>query len=137
MPIKIKSKNKKTNESNIFNQIKPYIKGVVIGDLFFTIGVIISSLIIYKTDIDSTFVYIIPLIFVFVGAFFCAVNVQKKVGGRGFLTGILSSLPFIVSVLLFVGIILGFKIGVNTLIVVPISILGGFTGGIAAVNKRI
>ena len=73
----------------------------------------------------------------FVGAFFCAVNVQKKVGGRGFLTGILSSLPFIVSVLLFVGIILGFKIGVNTLIVVPISILGGFTGGIAAVNKRI
>ncbi len=137
MPVKIKSKNKKINESKISNKIKPYIKGVVIGNLFFIIGVIISALIICKTDIGSTFIYILPLVFMFIGAFFCGVSVQKKAGGRGFLTGVLSSLPFIASVLLLVSIILGFKMGLNALIVIPIGILGGFIGGIAAVNTRI
>lgn len=137
MPIKIKSKSKKVNENKIFSKIKPYIKGVIIGDLLFMIGVLISSFILYKTDRSSTFIYVIPLGFAFVGAFFCGVSVQKKVGGRGFLTGTLSAFPYAFTILLLVCIILGFKVGVNILLVIPICILGGLIGGITAVNTRI
>lgn len=137
MPVKIKNMNKKANNNKIYNKIKPYIKGAVIGNIIFFIGVMITSLIIYKSDVDSTFVYTIPLVFMFFGAFFCGVSVQKKVGGRGFLTGTLSSLPFIAVVLIFVCAILCFKINFNILTMIPIGILGGFTGGITAVNTRI
>ncbi len=135
MPVKIKSK--KVNENKIFSKVKPYINGVIIGDLLFIIGVLISAFILYKTDSSSTFIFVIPLAFAFLGAFFCGVSVQKKVGGRGFLTGALSSLPYAITILLFVCIILGFKVGVNTLLVIPICISGGFVGGITAVNTRI
>lgn len=137
MPVNIKNKNRKVNDKKLYNKIKPYIKGVVIGNIFFFIGVVISALIIYKSDISSTFVYVIPLVFEFFGAFFCGVSVQKNVGGRGFLIGALSSLPFIATALLFVCVIVGFKVDFNVLIVIPIGVLGGFTGGITAVNTRI
>ena len=34
-------------------------------------------------------------------------------------------------------VIVGFKVDFNVLIVIPIGVLGGFTGGITAVNTRI
>ncbi len=135
MPVKIKSK--KANEHIFYTKIKPYIKGVIIGDALFIVGVLISALAIYKTDSVSSFIYLIPFVFMFLGAFFCGVSVQKKVGGRGFLIGILSSLPLIASVLLFTCIILGFNIGTESLLIIPICLFGGFVGGITAVNTRI
>lgn len=137
MPIKIKNKYKKANENNVYAKIKPHLKGILIGDILFVVGVLISGLIIFKTDSTNLILYYIPYIFMFLGAFFCGVSVQKRVGGRGFLTGILSSLPYLITVLLFVCIILRFNVSVNILISVPVCLLGGFVGGITAVNSRI
>lgn len=137
MPVKIKSKYKKVNENNIYTKIKPYLKGILVGDILFIVGVLISGLIILKTDSTTSFIYYIPYIFMFLGAFFCGVSVQKRVGGRGFITGILSSLPYLITVLILVCIVLRFKISVNLLISVPLCLFGGFVGGITAVNSRI
>lgn len=137
MPVKIKSKNKKANENNLYSKIKPYLKGVVIGDILFIIGVFISGLILFKTEITTTVIYYIPFISMLLGAFFCGVSVQKSVGGRGFLTGILSSVPYLITVLLLICLILKFNVSKNVITIIPICILGGFAGGITAVNSRI
>lgn len=137
MPVKIKSKYKKVNENKNYNKIKPYLKGVFIGDLLFIVGVIICGLILYKSDSTSSFFYYIPYVFMFFGAFFCGISVQKGVGGRGFLIGILSSLPYLTTIILFVCVFLRFNVSVNLLITIPVCLLGGFIGGIIAVNSRI
>ena len=137
MPVKIKSKNKKAIENNIYTKIKPYLKGVIIGDILFIVGVLISGLILFKTDSTANAIYYIAYVSMLLGAFFCGVSVQKNIGGRGFLTGILSSVPYLLTVLLFVCIILRFNVSVNLLISVPVCLLGGFAGGVTAVNSRI
>ena len=136
MPVKNKSKNIKLKENNILNKVKPYILGCTIGFITFIIGLIISSLILLKTDINNTFIYIIPLIFLFIGSFLCGVKVQHKAGGRGFLTGILSTIPLFFLIILLVSILLNFKVGTFIFITFPICIFGGFFGGITAVNTR-
>ena len=40
MPVKNKSKNKKLNENNVLNKLKPYIYGCIIGFLTFMIGLV-------------------------------------------------------------------------------------------------
>ena len=139
MPVKIKfkSNNKKIKENMLFDTYKPFISGCIFGFIIFIAGLLISSFIIYKYDIDTAFIYVIPLIFLFIGAFICGIKVQKKVGGRGFLTGILSAVPLSVITLLFIMILLKFNVKPCVFITTSICIAGGFVGGITAVNTRI
>lgn len=139
MPVKnkINNKNKKSKENMLFDKYKPFVSGCIIGFIIIIVGLLTSSFFIYKYDVDTAFIYVIPLIFLFIGAFVCGVKVQKKVGGRGFLTGILSAVPLSVVTLLFIVILLKFNVKPSVFITIPICIAGGFVGGITAVNTRI
>lgn len=120
-----------------FTKIKPYLFGILKGLAVFLVGFLIVALIMCKGKTDVTPLYYIQYFFIVLGGFVCAVATYKRVGGRGFLTGIISALPYSIVLLLLFAVLVGFNASGNIFLVLPLSWLGGFLGGITAVNTRI
>lgn len=117
--------------------IGAYAIGTLIGELFYILTMALASLALYKTKSDSQILYYLPYLFILLGSFITAVYCYKHIGGRGFLTGIISSLPYSLIIIVLSAFILEFSVTAKLLLVVPISLLGGFSGGVMAVNKKI
>lgn len=117
--------------------IGAYAIGTFIGELFFVLAMALVSLVLYETKSNSEILYYLPYLFIFLGSFITAVYCYKHIGGRGFLTGIISSFPYSFIIVILCAIILEFSVTAKLLLVVPISLLGGFSGGVMAVNKKI
>ncbi len=125
---------KKTNE---FRIIKPYIIGVIKGFCVFSVLFLITAFIMYKFNFDSSIIYYFIYAFIALGGFITAVSVYKKVRGRGFLTGVLASLPYSLLVFLLICLVSGFNVSGNILLVFILTLLGGFLGGVTAANTKI
>lgn len=117
--------------------IKPYITGVLKGFCIFSILFLSMALIMYKFNFDNMIAYYLIYLFIALGGFICAISVYKKVRGRGFLTGIIASLPYSLLVFLLISLIMGFNISGNILLVFLLTIAGGFLGGVTAANTKI
>lgn len=76
-------------------------------------------------------------LFIILGGFICGVYVYKKVRGRGFLTGLLSTIPYSLLVFFVICLINGFTISSDIFLVFLLSLSGGFLGGITAANTKI
>lgn len=126
---------KKKDKSN--NVIKTYVVGTLLGLIMFLIGLLLISLILYRTKSSSAMLYYFPYVFIFLGAFLNAVYCHKRVGNRGFITGIITALPYSLLIILLCAIITDFSATAKLLVVVPISVIGGFLGGVMAANKKI
>ena len=118
-------------------KLKPYIIGVLRGFCVFLAFYFIIALIMYKTNSDSAFFYYLIYMFIILGGFICGVYVYKKVRGRGFLTGIISTVPYSILVFLLFCVMNDFNASGNILIVFLLSLSGGFLGGITAANTKI
>ncbi len=128
---------KKNNDKNFIKSIKPYIIGVSKGFGLFSVLFICTALIMYKFNFDNQAMYYLIYLFIIFGSFVCAVSVYKKVRGRGFLTGIISSLPYSALVFLLICAINAFNISGNILLVFLLTLSGGFLGGITAANTKL
>ncbi len=128
---------KNNKESNYIKKLKPYIIGVAKGFGLFSGLFLLVAFIMYKTNFDTPLMYYLIYFFIIVGGFICAMSVYKKARGRGFLTGIVSSLPYSVLVFVLICIVTGFKLSGNILIVFALTLSGGFLGGITAANTKI
>ncbi len=118
-------------------KIKPYVIGVLRGLGVFSAFYFIIALIMNKTSSDSALFYYLMYLFIILGGFVCGVYVYKKVRGRGFLTGIISTVPYSLLVFLIFCLVNGFNISGEVLIVFLLSLSGGFLGGITAANTKI
>lgn len=127
--------NKKTGEA--FRKIKPYIYGVLRGFIAFAGLYLCLSLVMLKTNSESGLLYCFMFVFIILGGFICGVYVYKKVRGRGFLTGLLSTVPYSLLVFLAICLINGFSVSGEIFIVLLLSLSGGFLGGITAANTKI
>ena len=127
--------NKKRSYS--FKIIKPYLIGVLKG--FFSFFLLFSTVafFIYKLNFDSVVAYYLIYIFIALCGFVAAVSVYKKVRGRGFLTGIISTIPYSLLVFLLFCLINRFNASSEILIVFLLSLSGGFVGGVIAANTKI
>ena len=130
MPENKKYKNK-------LKIIKPYIIGVIKGFSFFLILFLLMAFVMYKFNFNNAVGYYLIYLFIACGGFISAVSVYKKVRGRGFLTGVIASLPYSVLVFLLISFIMGFDISSNILIVFLLTLSGGFVGGVTAANTKI
>ncbi|MGN0526226.1 MAG: TIGR04086 family membrane protein [Acutalibacteraceae bacterium] len=128
------SAKKKTTD----NKYITYLKSTIIGLAVFFIVIFLEALIMYLLKINSSniFGYSTYLV-IFLSCFFSAIYTQKRLGGRGFITGIISSLPISVLVLLLVFLLSGFIFSKNYIFYFLLGVVGGFLGGITAVNTRI
>lgn len=127
--------NKKYN--NKFRIIKPYIIGVLKGFLFFLILFLLMAFVMYKFNFNNAVGYYLIYLFIACGGFISAVSVYKKVRGRGFLTGVIASLPYSVLVFFLISLIMSFEISGDILIVFLLTLSGGFIGGVTAANTKI
>ena len=128
---------KNKNISNILHKIKPYFFGVLRGSIVFTVLYLCVSFFMYKTNSDSAFLYYAMFLFIILGGFVCGIYVYKKVRGRGFLTGLISAVPYSLVVFFMFCLINGFTVASDILLVFLLSLSGGFLGGITAANTKI
>ena len=120
-----------------FYRIKPYLFGVLRGASVFGVLYILIACIMYKTGSESALFYYLTFLFIILGGFVCGVYVYKKVKGRGFLTGLISTVPYSMLVFLLFCLINGFKVSGDIFLVFLLSLSGGFLGGITAANTKI
>ncbi len=122
---------------NILHKIKPYFFGVLRGSIVFTALYLCVSFFMFKTNSESAIFYYAIFLFIILGGFVCGVYVYKKVRGRGFLTGLISAIPYSVVVFLVFCFINSFRVSSDIFLVFLLSLSGGFLGGITAANTKI
>ena len=123
--------------SIILHKAKPYLFGVLKGSLVFFIFYLALAFFMLKTNTQSPLLYYLILLFIILGGFACGVDVYKRVRGRGFLTGIISSVPYSLVVFFVIIAINGFDFSAKSLVILLLSVIGGFLGGITAANTKI
>ena len=128
---------KNKNITNIFNKYKPYLFGVLRGFIVFFGLYLCLSLVMYKTNSESKILYCLMFAFIILGGFICGAYVYKKGRGRGFLTGLLSTVPYSLLVFLVICIINGFTVSGDIFLVFLLALSGGFLGGVTAANTKI
>ena len=128
---------KNKNITNFFNKYKPYLFGVLKGFIVFIGLYLCLGLVMYKTNSESKILYFLMFACIILGGFICGAYVYKKVRGRGFLTGLLSTIPYSLLVFLVICIINGFTVSGDIFLVFLLALSGGFLGGVTAANTKI
>ncbi len=121
----------------LFKKIKPFLFGTIRGLIIFSVLYLSLTYIMYKTNTETSALYFLMFLFIILGGFVSAVYTYKKVRGRGFLTGIIASVPYSIVVFFIFCLINCFEISNNILLVFLLTLLGGFLGGITAANTKI
>lgn len=99
-------------------------------------GLAVLAFAYYKTSSRPQTLYYLVYLFLALAAFLTGSAAFDKLGGRGFLTGLFSAVPLTLALLLVVLITTGFHFGAILFIVVPLMLLFGALGGIAAANRH-
>ena len=118
-------------------KLMPYVTGALKGFVVFTCLYLITAFIMYKTNAELPAIYYVMFLYIALGGFFCGIHTYKKVRGRGFLNGVISSLPYSMLVCLLICLINGFDVAGDILLTLLLSLAGGFAGGITAANTKI
>ena len=114
---------------------KAYIFGAVIGVLITLLSMVCFSCLILFFDIDRAYAAPFASVSVAVGCYFASWFVSKKIGDKGYLTGLIIGL----SVFIFITILslaLGNNLSLNTLFHFIIILLSSISGGIVGVNTK-
>ena len=113
-----------------------FIKGIVLGVLVNILLLLIFAAVILLADIDRAFAQPLSSIALGVGGFAAAIYTAKKIGGKGYLVGLIIGLLSFVVVTL-IGLIIN-KNGLTKASVFRfiISFLSSVIGGIIGVNKK-
>lgn len=133
-------KNRKRRTSSKENQnpnisfVKRILRGGFISAAIFFTLIFLLSLLVVKTGVSDSmqniFVFFFALLSSFLGAFISL----RKTREKGLLSGILTALPAIILACLVLLVVLH-TLGLKTLLMSAMMLLGGALGGIVAVNK--
>ncbi len=125
MPKIIKTK-KLTNKS--YGVPALYAFAVLKGFAVFLNGLIMCSFMVLKSQ-QSNFFYYLVFMFVALGAFLSGYSASKKIMGKGFLKGLISSGIYMLGIFVVSLILMKFNISVNILMLIPLCLIPGFIGG--------
>ena len=133
-----KNKKRRVSAKESDNPRTVFMKRIMWGSIFslvsFFTTMLILALIVVKAGIPETtqrlLVFFVALLSTFIGSFISL----RKTKEKGLLSGVLVSLLVIV-IVCFVILAVADNVGVRTVIMSLLMMLGGALGGIAAVNK--
>lgn len=133
-----KNKKRRVSPKENDNPRVAFLKKIMWGGLFSLISffamMFILALVVVKAGLSESMqnilVFFVSLLSTFTGAFLSL----RKTREKGLLSGVLTSLPVIVMIC-FVLLAVADNVGVRTIIMSLLMMLGGALGGIAAVNK--
>ena len=124
-------------ENKIFKIFIIYLSSVLKGGVVFSVGLSIVALIMESVKNNSSFLYYAIYVLVILGSFVCGIAAHKKLRGRGFFIGVLSSIPYFLFVFIITTVLTSFSFNKSIIFVFSLSVLGGFLGGITSANTRI
>ncbi len=136
MPKILKTKKVKQTTNKQYKPIILYLVSVVKGVLVFSGGIILVAFLFMNSGNFNTFTKIMAYAIIFIGAFVSGFCSNRKIKGRGFLDGIISSLLYCVFISVVLIIIMRFNISMNILFVFLCGISGGIIGGIISANSK-
>ncbi|MBR3589352.1 MAG: TIGR04086 family membrane protein [Clostridia bacterium] len=133
-----KNKKRRVSSKENDNPRVAFLKKIMWGGLFslisFFVMMLILAFIVVKSGISESMqnilVFFVSLLSTFTGTFLSL----RKTREKGLLSGVITSLPVIV-IVCFVLLTVADNVGVRTIIMSLLMMLGGALGGIAAVNK--
>lgn len=118
---------------NADNKKSAYIIGGVIGVLATLAAMLVFSALLLFLNIDRTYAAPFATISVAVGGFISSYFAAKKIGDKGYLTGLIIGTVVFVVITVF-SLIMGNSLSINTLFHFIIIILSSLVGGIMGVN---
>ncbi len=133
-----KNKKRRVSSKENDNPRTAFLKKIMWGSIFslisFFVMMLILALMVVKAGLSESMqnilVFFVSLLSTFTGAFLSL----RKTREKGLLSGVIISLPVIV-IVCFVLLAVADNVGVRTIIMSLLMMLGGALGGIAAVNK--
>jgi putative membrane protein (TIGR04086 family) len=126
--------NKKNNK--YIDLLLKYLPCFFKGELVIVFGILVLTFAYYKISGDNNYLYYFSLIIIALGSFFTGNNTYKKFGGRGIVSGFIGSLPLAFINLMIVLIFCLKTTNWFILLILPISLISGATGGILASNSK-
>ncbi len=136
MPKKRKrrvSSSENKNPGNIF--LRKVLKGSLLSLVLFFAVLLILALIMTKAGLTEIMQTILTMSASFIATFTGAFLLVGKSREKGLVTGVLMSLPLIVITSVVLLILFG-NLGIRTVIMALVMMLGGALGGVARVNQR-
>ncbi len=122
-------------KKDITNKKSAYIIGGIIGVLTTLVSMLIFSAVLLFFNIDRAYATPMATISVAIGGFVASRISAKKIGDKGYLTGIIIGFVVFIAITL-LSVILGNNLSLNTLFHFIIIMLASVTGGIAGVNSN-
>ena len=130
MPKILKTKKQSKNQ----NKALLCITSVLIGLFLFLLLFLIISILVYKVN-DSEFYYFMVYGSIALSAFYTGFVSYKKLGGRGIIIGLISSMILFSVIFLIVLFSMKFEISSKILVLLPVCVIPGIAGGILSANK--
>lgn len=114
-----------------------YFIGAVLGFVVALILMFLSAFLILKLDLDRAFAAPFATISVSAGAFVAAFYNAFKIGGKGYIVGLITGGIVFVAILIVSLMIAESSFTLNTLFHFVIMLLSGVIGGICGVNRKL
>ena len=130
MPKILKTKKQSKNQ----NKALLCVTSVLIGLFLFLLLFLIISILVYKVN-DSEFYYFMVYGSIALSAFYTGFVSYKKLGGRGIIIGLISSMILFSVIFLIVLFSMKFEISSKVLVLLPVCVIPGIAGGILSANK--
>ncbi len=117
--------------------VKGFFKGVLIAAGATVVIFAVCALVLAYTDVSESAIPVISLMVEMLGALISGYQTAKGSGAKGFLTGLVSGIAYILIIWVIAALAgNGFYFGKHFFTMFALSALGGATGGILGVNLR-
>lgn len=117
------------------NKRSAYLLGTVFGVLSALASMMIFAAVLLFLDIDRAYAAPFATLSLAIGSFFASRKTSKKIGDKGYITGLIVGLTVFVIITL-LSLILGNGFSINTLFHFIIVTLSSLVGGIMGVNGK-
>lgn len=135
MPEIIKNKKVKIKKSKPQKPIIVYLLSSLKGLVVSFAGLTLTCFLLMNNGSFNVFTKIIIYVIIGAGAMLSGFIANKKLRGRGYINGLLSAIIYLALYIVTALLLMHFKVNTNILILVPVAVLSGISGGIISANS--
>lgn len=135
MPEIIKNKKVKIKKSKPQKPVIVYLLSSLKGFVVSFAGLTLTCFLLMNNSSFNVFTKIIIYVIIGAGAMLSGFIANKKLRGRGYINGLLSAVIYLALYIVTALLLMHFKVNTNILILVPVAVLSGISGGIISANS--
>ena len=135
MPEIIKNKKVKIKKSKPQKPVIVYLLSSLKGFVVSFAGLTLTCFLLMNNSSFNVFTKIIIYVIIGAGAMLSGFIANKKLRGRGYINGLLSAVIYLALYIVITLLLMHFKVNTNILILVPVAVLSGISGGIISANS--